>query len=979
MLKRCKASFMVLIIVVSVFTVSLVKPVSAIEVCCEKTIVGTSCVNTDESNCDPTYSSLASNCVETDFCKVGCCVDKEGGCHEGVPKAICLDADGGWNSNCDIGACKKACCVVKGECSYVTETQCDNIVSKYEGVEKDFMEVGSEEQCSNICRGEEEGCCISAYGCDYGGRDSCYGNFNYGRYCSEFSICDCESHAKKGCYNNNVYWFDSCGNREEILQYCNYNDGFICGEVNGEYTCKSVNCETTYDDEKNVHDPRLGGFRKNGESWCIYESPVGDFRDRPGTRHYRYMCINGEEMVESCRDFRDEICVQSYKKDYTESQCLHNNIYDSKIDSRISTVPIGFRFWEEEGGCDAASIECKVIYVKKSRFSDWKCTHNCECETQEWTDKMAEFCKSLGDCGADYNILGVKTTDGFSMSGAPGSPSESKWNYWNEYGVFGGIKTLGESIGGLGSGTPEEPGSGIMEAMFAGGVTAAVLTALSFTSAGSFLTAGGFVQSLPAIAGMGVTVIGLAIVVAVAAITYFIFGGGGVKTITVKSTCSPWQAPDGGSDCGKCDELHGECTEYRCKSLGKLCDFIPENVGSGRVSCYNSHPNDVNSPKISPWEDVLTESYNIEETAMGYKIIPKIDSYKVITFGIKTDEMAQCRFSMEHKQTYNEMPYYFGESYYSKEHNMSMSLDNGKVYDFYVRCKDPSGNWNLNDYVIHIETEEGPDLTSPVIDYFEPNDGSFVQFNVSEIAVSAYVNEPVTCKWDYDDKSYSNMNNWFVCEQEISIGDIYYECLGVLNVSLGENVYYVKCKDHSNNTNIDSFVYYLYGSGELRVTSLSPSGILYDTNNPTLQIKTEGGIDGTAKCYFSEDYINWIEFFDTDSSSHLQPLTGLAVGDYDFYVKCFDRVNEANGTISFRIDRDITAPTIVYIFADNTLLHIILNEDADCEYSDSSFSFGEGNLMSKSGLEHSAPLADFYYINCKDVYENEMGELIVYP
>ena len=42
---------------------------------------------------------------------------------------------------------------------------------------------------------------------------------------------------------------------------------------------------------------QLGQSRKNGETWCIYESPVGGFSDRVGSRHYEAMCYNGEEII----------------------------------------------------------------------------------------------------------------------------------------------------------------------------------------------------------------------------------------------------------------------------------------------------------------------------------------------------------------------------------------------------------------------------------------------------------------------------------------------------------------------------------------------------------------------------------------------------------------------------------------------------------------------------------------------------------
>jgi len=965
MLKRCKASFMIFLIVISIFMISLAKPVSAADACCERTIVGTSCIYTANSNCDSAFNILDSSCESTSFCQIGCCVDNNGGCHVNVAKATCLEAGGGWSLNCNEGECEKNCCVVSGECSYVTERRCDNIIASYGITEFDFRDVGSEQECVDVCRGDEEGCCVDDFGCEHTNRDDCEGDFNYGQYCSGINSCNAESHSRKECYEDDVYWFDSLGNREDLVEECNYNDGFICGEVNGDYACKSVDCSATYNDDRNVHDQRIGGFRENGESWCIYESPVGDFRDRPGTRHYRHMCVNGEEFYEPCRDYREEICVQGESNGFTESNCLYNDIYDSEINSNISTVPLGSKFWERDESCDAASIECKVVYVKESRFDSMDCEHNCECETQEWTDKVGEYCRSLGDCGADFNVLGVKSEGGFVMENAPKNISQGKWENWSQYGVFGSMEILSNAGAGLWKGSVDEPSGGYIEASIGGGITYAIIWVYQALK----------IMSLSASAGP----VGLIVGAVVSLIVWAIFSGGDTKTIVVKSTCSAWQAPDGGSDCEECGEIYGDCTEYRCKSLGKLCEFIPENSGSDKVSCYNSHPNDVNSPRISPWEEILSQGYNIQTTQAGYKINPKIEPFSIITFGIETDEMAQCKFDIEHTTSYDEMNYYFGDSYYGKKHNISMNLENGKKYDFYVRCKDPNGNGNLNEYSIQIETREGPDLTTAVIDYFEPNDGSFVGFGVNETVVSAYVNEPVDCKWSYNDITYGIMNNPFACEKTININEIYYECLTVMDVSQGGNTYYVRCKDMSNNTNQESFTYGLYGSDELRISSLSPNGTLYDTNSPMLQLRTEGGVDGDAICYFGSDNSTWIEFFNTNTAGHSQPLLNLNRGDYIYYVKCIDEVNEDYGRIEFRIDSDTTGPVLTYVFSDNSLLHITLNEDASCEYSNSSFSFGQGTSMTNNGLEHSAPLQGYHYINCEDNYGNEMGIVIIYP
>ncbi len=88
----------------------------------------------------------------------------------------------------------------------------------------------------------------------------------------------------------------TCGN-------CNYLAGSICRKgkaVYGDFSCKDLNCYNT----QNGRDYR------NGESWCIYQGDVGKGLDSVGSRHFRHVCINGEETVEPCADFRNEVCIE---------------------------------------------------------------------------------------------------------------------------------------------------------------------------------------------------------------------------------------------------------------------------------------------------------------------------------------------------------------------------------------------------------------------------------------------------------------------------------------------------------------------------------------------------------------------------------------------------------------------------------------------------------------------------------------------
>lgn len=1009
-----KASLMALIIICATFSIYLMNPVSAADNrCCEKTKSGEYCLYTDASNCDLNVRSdnAASTCDQTSYCQVGCCQDQVGGtCFKSTPLAKCNALTGKFFSDatCAVSDCKKGCCVISGSCSYVTEKKCDALIKNYPNIPKDFRDISSELECSNICRGTDQGCCKTTDKCVFTSRDACSadnGDFSNGEVCSEISSCGCTKHYTKGCYDDDVYWFDSCGNREDKFQDCDYGAGTICGKnTNGDFTCKSVNCETTYKDDKNVHDSNMGGLRKNGESWCVYESATGDYLDRPGTRQYRHMCVNGEEIVEPCRDYREEICVQSKVKDYTEAQCIRNEIYNSEVTSNISTVPIGFKFWQDKGNCQSADQTCKVVYVKSSRFASWKCEQNCQCETPQYVDNMNKYCKSMGDCGANVNILGVKSESGFSVSGnskAPRKISNTAWTNYSSYGVFGGMKFLSEQFKRLSEANVDISNGllglgGLAEGVIAGAVAYGIMLGIAtlVPSVGTFL---GTVTSLCFSSGACLTPAGI-IVLVVVIIFFLIFGGSETKTYYVITKCTPWQAPDGGKDCSKCRNDNkfkmlgiDDCTEYKCRSLGKLCEFIPENEGSSRISCYNKNPNDVNSPVISPWPEALPQGYTLSLMDYGYLISPKIKPFTRVSFGIKTDELAQCKISETHTNTFDEMSNYLGDSYFTMEHNITLNLAGGTDYAYYVRCKDASGNANSREYTIKLSTETLPDITPPIIEGFDPADGSYISANLTQATVNILLNEPSTCKFSTADKDYDAMEETASCDLDVhnSTFILNYDCYAMFNITSGTNTantVYFRCMDLKNNKNQESTPYSLITSGPLVILYSAPSGTLFDTNSPTLEVTTAGGSqNGVAECRFSTsqlDFEHMISFFKTNSANHKQNLMNLSRGDYVYYVQCRDSAgNEASTTLNFRIDADTIPPQIVYIYSDGSTLHIILDEPSTCEYSNTSFAYGNGTKMTGLGTsEQTAPVGvPYYYINCVDKYNNAMGEIIVYP
>jgi hypothetical protein len=101
--------------------------------------------------------------------------------------------------------------------------------------------------------------------------------------------------------------------------------GSICrdGEaIIGDLICKDLNCYNT-ENGKNY---------RNGESWCIYQAATGDGQDPAGSRHFRHVCIHGEETIEPCGDFRNEVCIQTElgtdRGSFIEAACRVNRWVD---------------------------------------------------------------------------------------------------------------------------------------------------------------------------------------------------------------------------------------------------------------------------------------------------------------------------------------------------------------------------------------------------------------------------------------------------------------------------------------------------------------------------------------------------------------------------------------------------------------------------------------------------------------------------
>jgi hypothetical protein len=358
----------IVLVVVSVLIVTSI--VSATNACCEYTENGEWCQYVDEGECDSDYLSAYTSCEQTSYCQVGTCYSSTDGlCFANTAQSTCQNERGyTWTAETKdkVPQCQQGCCVIADQAFYVTEVKCKSVGSGYSDAAISFdTSFGTELECLNSVKNLDEGCCVTEEEAIFQTRAECSVASNDPEVGTNFTevgfhedmLCsndllsnECAKQHSTNCYEGRVYWFDSCGNRENIYSSdereshnggyvldeedscvvdgaedtecgnCNYAGGNLCGEDKnnkmkvGDVICKDLNC---YDTFENDASPLSGYDKQNGESWCVYDSKPGDAADTVGSRHYRHICINGEEIVEPCSDFREEMCISGILNEET--------------------------------------------------------------------------------------------------------------------------------------------------------------------------------------------------------------------------------------------------------------------------------------------------------------------------------------------------------------------------------------------------------------------------------------------------------------------------------------------------------------------------------------------------------------------------------------------------------------------------------------------------------------------------------------
>ena len=665
--KKIKAIFEIILIISVIFSVYSVKPVNAEDYgCCEKTS-NNYCIQGTQDICDSVFIPGVS-CSSTDICKIGTCIINNQ-CFANYPKSKCTNLNGQWHNQQinNIQECRLGCCVQGSNCQLKTQTQCTSLVD----LQPNFLEdIQYQSECSLECLKEDQGCCVYGDGVyTYIIREQCSnldGDFKLNQYCSSIPQSNCRPHDHTECEGLSLYSYDSCGNKESLIQKCNYPNEVCAKDINDqnnngnkdESICKSTNCRNTYNNPLMNND---GGDRVNGESWCEYQSASGPGLDLPGSIHYKHYCMDGVEYAQACGSDignREEICIyanysvaqgspgmiaqcrenryescpkQKNKKDCENSEkrdCAWISSKSQGKKSCVPLVPIGFTREDRKDEnavqvCDKGDWNIKTSWTSDKGAdgkTTWSCQENCEAFDGNTLKSTNFYCMAQGDCGASINIADEFTDSGYTRYCTDGMPNGRKErprcipqiseSFWHKYYDSLTIKNKGMGL-------------------YFGNIDVK-----NYMTTEQFLKAEEeWVTSLAAI-GLAYGIFGGPLGMLMGAVIGAALGViGGVldylitplltkqKTVKLPIRCRPYEIPDGGKDCGKCSapkseggllpDINGDiisgyhCQKYTCQTLGTACKFIEDST-DGSV-CVKSECNDVSYPKIKLDSDLLKQ------------------------------------------------------------------------------------------------------------------------------------------------------------------------------------------------------------------------------------------------------------------------------------------------------------------------------------------------------------------------------------
>ncbi len=497
---------------------------------------------------------------------------------------------------------------------------------------------------------------------------------------------------------------------------------------------------------------------------------------------------------------------------------------------------------------------------------------------------------------------------------------------------------------------------------------------------------------------------------------------GGEEKESIKMTCGPWQPPRSSDFCYLCNEpgeINGQtvdltaegshpCTQYLCLSLGSGCKFVKTDEENTCIEKEETTP-----PGIGPLEGIEEINSCVggickfeSKSERGFKLGPKLQAYKEIKLGVTTYKTpanreknpTKCRISKTSFNSYDDIENFdkvyedMGEFKINHEFSISPSqyLEPNKDINYYVRCVTYDGKENPAQYEIKFQVEEQVPGYPPTYKVTHATD-FMIPYEVNATIVKLIPNlQPMEiCRYDTEDKLYDNMEKMTRCEDICTLG---FEEIN----EVGNHNYYVRCKDHYNNTNPQSEQITITKTDPLKIDSVTCTDPLTSDCGATeryfshmeLTATTSGGAEsGKAFCggtHSDSTEPLLFEFSNTDHNVHSGlKLQGLPKGKHTINVVCKDKAgNMANKLLNFNILKDESDPILEKVYTQSDQLIVETDEESDCSYSSTPKDLFESpqSFSSSDNKLHTAPkgVQNKFIIICKDKFENEFDVTNIY-
>ncbi len=521
--------------------------------------------------------------------------------------------------------------------------------------------------------------------------------------------------------------------------------------------------------------------------------------------------------------------------------------------------------------------------------------------------------------------------------------------------------------------------------------------------------------------------VGLAVVAFTAVWTLFTYQLYSQEIFTFQP--GAWQPPDGGKSCEKCNRLEYGCSEYQCHTFGRACELV--NKGTKHETCIWNNSRDITPPTVQAMENILPENYEYRDSGIilpperGVKIFNTenddgcIPAFSSIVLAVNTSEPAECKIDVERKPTFDEMISSLSEgNALTYNHSLTLpnsatpsveamkevewNVENGRQNQFYIRCKDANGNPTPMNFIIEFCVDDTPDTKAPKILGTTYLSGAYVGYGIKSVDLDIYTDEPATCKWDHEDLDYENMNYGMdFCSQNAMdyLLPFTYGCTGNLSGLKDkiDNKFYIRCQDKpwwteedegKRYSNEEPYELILKGTRPLIIDSITINGkesgsTIKDSTTSVkinLKVRTSAGAqEGKAKCQYKLEERFYYFYNDGNSEYTYENTHNLyhSTGDYEYTIKCCDLGNNCDEKeVSFKIEADFGAPSVVRAYHSGGKLNLITSESAQCKYDTVSctYLFEDGTSMSTSDdITHSVTwnTENTLYVKCQDEYGNQ--------